>query len=60
MNLCSQLLVFFSRHILGIISSQIEIERTFSFIHILTNLKICHLQLENLENLIYVSNDQMM
>jgi hypothetical protein len=57
MNLCSQLLVFFSRQILRIISSQIEIERIIFLIHILTNLKNCHLQLENLENLISVSKN---
>jgi len=45
------MLVFFSRQILGMISSQIEIERIFFLIHIFTNLKKCHLQLENLENL---------
>jgi hypothetical protein len=54
MNLCSQLLVFFSKQVLGIIGSQIEIERIFYLTHILANLKKCHLQLENLENLIFV------
>jgi len=43
LNLCSQLLVFFSRQILGIIGSQIEIEKIFSLTHIFTNLKKCHL-----------------
>jgi hypothetical protein len=57
MNLCSQLLVFFSKQILRIIGSQIEIEKIFSLILILTNLKKCHLQLENLENLISVSKN---
>jgi hypothetical protein len=56
-NLCSQSLVFFSKQILGIISSQIEIEKVFSLIHILTNLKKCHLQLEYLENLISMNTN---
>jgi hypothetical protein len=43
LNLCSQLLVFFSRQILGIIGSQNEIEKIFSLTHIFTNLKKCHL-----------------
>jgi hypothetical protein len=48
---------FFSRQILGIISSQIEIEKIFSLTHILINLKKCHLQLENLENLISMNKN---
>jgi len=43
LNLCSQLLVFFSRQILRIIGSQIEIEKIFSLSHIFINLKKCHL-----------------
>jgi intracellular sulfur oxidation DsrE/DsrF family protein len=57
MNPCSQFLVFFSKQILGLIGSQIDIERIFSIIHILTNLEKYHLQLENLENLISMTKN---
>jgi hypothetical protein len=40
---------FFIKQILGIVGSQIEIKNIFSFIKILTNLKRCCLQLNNLE-----------
>jgi hypothetical protein len=40
--------------ILSIFRSQIETKRIFSFINILTNLKICHLQMINLKKLIFV------
>ncbi len=40
-----------------IVSSQIEIGRIFSFVEIFANLKICHLQLSNLEKLIFVSKN---
>jgi hypothetical protein len=42
---CFLLLFFLVRQILGIVESQIEIERIFSLEGILTNLRRCHLQL---------------
>jgi hypothetical protein len=36
-------MAFLVRQILGIVGSQIEIERIFSLVGILTNLKRCHL-----------------
>jgi hypothetical protein len=46
---------FHARKILRIIEFQIETERIFSLTKILINLRICHLQLEHLDNLIFVS-----
>jgi hypothetical protein len=57
MNLCPNYWFFFSKQILGIIGSQIEIEKMFSLTHILINLKKCHLHLENLENLISMNKN---
>jgi hypothetical protein len=37
------IVVFLAHKILGIVGSQIEIERIFSLVGILTNLKRCHL-----------------
>jgi hypothetical protein len=48
---------FLACQILGIVGSQIETKRIFSLAGILTNLRRCHLQLENLENLIFVSKN---
>jgi hypothetical protein len=48
---------FFAQQILGIVGSQIEIERIFSLVGILTNLRRCRLQLENLEKLFFVSKN---
>jgi len=39
----------FACQILKIVGSQIEIERIFSLARVFTNLKRCHLQLENVE-----------
>jgi hypothetical protein len=51
---------FLAHQILSIEGSQIEIERIFSLVGILTNLKRCHLQLENLEKNIFLNKiDQM-
>jgi hypothetical protein len=41
--------------ILNIIGSQIETERIFSLVGILTNLKRCRLQLENSKKLFFVN-----
>jgi hypothetical protein len=38
---------FFTYQILNIDNSQIEIERIFSLVKIFTNIKKCHLQLDN-------------
>ncbi len=46
---------FVACQILGIVGSQIETKRFFSLTGILTNLRRCRLQLETLENLIFVS-----
>jgi hypothetical protein len=48
---------FLAYQILGIIGSQIETKRIFSLASILTNLRRYRLQLENLENLIFVSKN---
>jgi hypothetical protein len=48
---------FCVRQILGIIGSQIEIEIIFSLPRILTSIRKCHLQLENLDKLIFVSKN---
>jgi hypothetical protein len=42
---------------LGVFGSQIEITRIFSLVGILTNLRKCHLQTENLEKLIFVNKN---
>jgi hypothetical protein len=48
---------FLARQILGVVGFQIEIERSFFLVGILTNLRRCHLQTENLENLIFVNKN---
>jgi hypothetical protein len=52
-----QTIGFLVRQILGIVGSQIDIEKIFSLVEILTNLRRCHLQLENLENLFFVNKN---
>jgi hypothetical protein len=48
---------FCVRQILRIVEFQIEIERIFSLIGILTSFRKCCLQLKNLDNLIFVSKN---
>jgi hypothetical protein len=48
---------FCARQILGIVGSQIETERIFSLAGILTSLRRCHLQLEILDELNFVSKN---
>jgi len=48
---------FFIHQILGIVRSQIKTKRIFSLVGILTNIRKCNLQSENLENLIFVSKN---
>ncbi len=49
---------FLARQFFGVVGFQIEIERIFSLARILTNLKRCRLQTENLEKLIFVNKTQ--
>ncbi len=42
---------------MGIIESQIEMERIFSLARILINLRRCRLQIENLEKFIFVNKN---
>jgi hypothetical protein len=42
---------------LGVVGFQIETKKSFSFVGILTNLRRCHLQINNLEKLIFVNNN---
>ncbi len=48
---------FLIKQILGIVGSQIEIKNIFSFTRILTNLKKCYLQLNNLEKWIFMNKN---
>ncbi len=45
---------FSTKQILKIIGFQIETKRIFSLVGIFINLKICHLQLDNIKILIFV------
>jgi hypothetical protein len=47
-------MVAFVRQILGILASQIEIERIFSIARALTTFKRCQLQTDNMDKLIFV------
>jgi hypothetical protein len=46
-----------ARQILNIVESQIEPKRLLSLVDILTNLKRCHLQTDNLKKLIFVNKN---
>jgi hypothetical protein len=48
---------FYVKQFLRIIGSQFEIERIFSLDEILISFKRCHLQLENLDKLIFVNKN---
>jgi hypothetical protein len=48
---------FLVQQILGIVRSQIEIEMIFYLVGILTNLRRCCLQIENLQKLIFVNKN---
>jgi hypothetical protein len=48
---------FYARQSLGIVGFQIEIEKIFSLVEILISLKKCHLQLNFLDKLIFVSKN---
>jgi hypothetical protein len=45
------------KKILGIVGSQIKIERIFSLVGMLTNFGRCHLHTNNLERFIFVSQN---
>jgi hypothetical protein len=45
---------FLTHQILGIVGSQIEMQKIFLLASIFTKLRKCHLQLNNLERLIFV------
>jgi hypothetical protein len=48
---------FCGKKILGTIGYQIELEKIFSLVEILTSLKRCRLQLENLDKLIFINKN---
>jgi hypothetical protein len=48
---------FLTQQILGIIGSQIDIERIFFLVRIFTTFRKCHLQIEKLEKLIFVNKN---
>jgi hypothetical protein len=45
---------FFAKDILEILGSQIEIKWVFSLVRVLTTLKHCHLEMENIDQIIIV------
>jgi hypothetical protein len=48
---------FLACHVFGVVGSQIVIERISSLVGILINPRRCHLQIENLKNLIFVNKN---
>ncbi len=48
------IVTFLAHHVLGIVGSQRKTEKIFSLIGIFTNFRRCHLQLDNLDMLIFV------
>ncbi len=42
---------------MGIVESQVEMKRIVSLAKIFTNLRKCHLQLDNLDNLIFLNRN---
>jgi hypothetical protein len=48
---------FLAWQILGVVGFQIETKIIFSLVGILTNLRRCHLQIDNLKNLIFVNRN---
>ncbi len=46
-----------AQQFLGVAKFQIETKRIFSLVGILTNLRRCHLQIENLKKLIFVNKN---
>ncbi len=47
-------LTYVSRQVMGIVGSQIEIERIFSMVRVITSLKSCLLGIENLDKLVLI------
>jgi hypothetical protein len=50
-------MAFLAHQIFGIVGSQIEIERFFSLVRILRNLRRRHLQSDNLDKIIFVNKN---
>ncbi len=48
---------FLAKRVFGIVRSQIEIEKMFSLIGVLTTLKSCRLQVQNLDQIITIINN---
>jgi len=48
---------FLAKQVFGIVGSQIEIEKMFNLIGVLTALKRCHLQVQNLDQIITIINN---
>jgi hypothetical protein len=48
---------FFAKHVIGISGFQIENERVFNLIGVLTTLKCCYLQVKNLDYIITIFNN---
>jgi hypothetical protein len=48
---------FFACQILGIVRSHIEMENIFFFSWDISNLRSCHLQMDNLNKLVFVNNN---
>jgi hypothetical protein len=51
------IVAFLAHQILGIVKSQIEIEKIFSLANILINLRRCKLQKNNLDKLMFISKN---
>jgi hypothetical protein len=50
-------MAFLAHQILGIVGSQIETEKKYSLVEIITNLKRCCLQSNNLNKIIFISKN---
>jgi len=48
---------FLAKWVFGIVRFQIEIEKMFNLIGVLTTLKSCHLQVQNLNQIITIINN---
>ncbi len=51
------IVAFLAQHILNIARFLIETERIFSLVGIVTNLKRCHLQSDNLNKIIFINKN---
>jgi hypothetical protein len=57
MNPCFPTIAFMTHNFFGIVGSQIEIEKIFALVKILTNLRRCMLQTYILDKLIFLINN---